>query len=151
MATDDDIRADHAWIWAEWPRAASTSDQAALIALYAADAVLESPLVPTILDDRDHGILRGRDQIRRFLDEGARRRPNPLVRWYRTDQWFSAADTLVWEYPRETPQGDQIALVEVMQTGGGLIRNHRIYWGWSGCQLIAPALARRAAGGGEAG
>jgi hypothetical protein len=26
---------------------------------------------------------------------------------------------------------------------GGLIAYHRIYWGWKGCTLIAPALSRR--------
>jgi len=54
--------ADHERIWAEWHRAASTSDQAALIALYADDAILESPLVPAILDDMPEGILHGRRQ-----------------------------------------------------------------------------------------
>ncbi|ARB46988.1 nuclear transport factor 2 family protein [Alloalcanivorax xenomutans] len=134
--------ADHERIWAEWHRAASTSDQAALIALYADDAILESPLVPAILDDMPEGILRGRAAIKRFLDEGARRRPNPLVRWYRTDVWFSQGDTLIWEYPRQTDEGDQIDLVEVMEIREGKIQHHRIYWGWKGCTLIAPVLSR---------
>lgn len=133
---------DHARIWAEWHRAARSSDQAALIALYAEDAILESPLVPAILDDKPDGVLRGRDEIRRFLDEGARRRPNPLVRWYRSDVWFSVGDTLIWEYPRQTPDGDQIDILEVMTIAVGKIRHQRIYWGWKGCSLIAPALAR---------
>jgi hypothetical protein len=52
---------------------------------------------------------------------------------------------LVWEYPRQAPDGDQVDLVEVMEIGGGLILHHRIYWGWKGCGLIAPALSRLAA------
>lgn len=134
---------DHAYIWAEWHRAASSSDQMALIALYATDAVLESPLVPAILEDKTDGILRGREEIKRFLDEGARRRPNPLVRWHRTDAWFSLGDTLIWEYPRQTPDGDQVDILEVMNIRDREIRHHRIYWGWKGCMLIAPSLAER--------
>ena len=131
---------EHAYIWAEWHRAASTSDQRALINLYADDAVLESPLVPAILSEKTEGILRGHDEIKRFLDEGAKRRPNPLVRWYRTDRWFSVGDTLIWEYPRETPDGDQLDILEVMEIRNGKIQHQRIYWGWKGCSLIAPAL-----------
>ncbi len=138
---------DHARIHAEWHRAASQRDGAALIALYADDAVLESPLVPTILDDKENGVLRGRDEIRRFLEAGARSRPIDLVRWYRSDEYFSAGSTLIWEYPRETPDGDQVEIVEVMEIADGLIQHHRIYWGWKGCALIAPKLARSAAAG----
>ncbi|GKX58065.1 nuclear transport factor 2 family protein [Leminorella grimontii] len=133
---------EHARIWAEWHRAASTSDQAALINLYADDAILESPLVPAILDEKSDGILRGRKEIKRFLDEGAKRRPNPLVRWYRSDRWFSVGDTLIWEYPRQTPDGEQLDILEVMEIRNGKIQHQRIYWGWKGCSLIAPTLAQ---------
>jgi hypothetical protein len=78
-----------------------------------------------------------------FLEAGARSRPIDLVRWYRFDTYFSAGSTLVWEYPRETPDGDQV-IVEVMNIVGGLIKHHRIYWGWKGCSLIAPKLQRLA-------
>jgi hypothetical protein len=51
----------------------------------------------------------------------------------------------MWEYPHETPDGDQVEIVEVMNIVGGLIKHHRIYWGWKGCSLITPkfAAARR--------
>jgi steroid delta-isomerase len=134
--------AHHARIYAEWHRAASTKDGAALIALYAEDAVLESPLVPALLDDKADGVLRGRDEIRRFLEAGARSRPIDLVRWHRSDRFFSSGSTLVWEYPRETPEGDQVEIVEVMDIVDSLIKHHRIYWGWKGCTLLAPSLKR---------
>jgi len=134
---------DHARIHAEWHRAASTRDGAALLALYAEDAVLESPLVPAILDDKIDGVLRGKAEIARFLGQGARSRPIGLVRWHRSTTWFSSGQTLVWEYPRETPDGDQVDILEVMDIADGLIRAHRIYWGWKGCTLIAPTLTRR--------
>ena len=140
--TDTIHQRDYARIHAEWHRAASQRDGAALIALYADDAVLESPLVPAILKDRSEGVLRGKAEIARFLEAGACSRPIDLVRWYRSDVYFSAGSTLIWEYPRETPDGDQVEIVEVMEIADGLIRHHRIYWGWKGCNLLAPHLVR---------
>jgi hypothetical protein len=49
----------------------------------------------------------------------------------------------MWEYPRATPDGEQIDIMEVMEIDASLIQAHRIYWGWKGCLQIAPALARR--------
>ena len=127
----------------EWHERARRLDTEGLLALYAADAVLESPLVPAILDDKSDGVLRGHGELRRFFGEGARRRPNDLVRWYRTGEWLTdGRRLLIWEYPRQAPDGDQVDLVEVMEIAAGLIRHHRIYWGWKGCSLIAPALSR---------
>lgn len=133
---------DHAYIHREWHRAASTRDTAALIALYADDALLESPLVPAIIDGKRDGVLRGKTEIARFLEAGAASRPIDLVRWHRSDTFFSNGATLVWEYPRVTPEGDQVEIVEVMEIADRLIRHHRIYWGWKGCLLVAPKLAQ---------
>ena len=112
-------------------------------ALYADDAELESPLVPVILG-RDSGVLRGRAEILAFLEEGSRRRPNELVRWYRDGRYLAAGKLLVWEYPRQTPDGSQVDILELMELDDdGKIRRHRIYWGWFGTQmLIASALAK---------
>ena len=75
--------------------------------------------------------------------EGTRRRPNDLVRWYRDGCYFVTGDTLVWEYPRQTPDGDQVDILEVMRLEGGKIKHHRIYWGWFGTQMLtASALAK---------
>jgi len=133
---------DHANIHAEWHRAATTRDTPALIALYADDAILESPLVPAILDDKSDGVLCGKEEIARFLEAGARKRPIDFVRFHRSGTYFSSGNTLIWEYPRETPDGDQVEIVEVMEIADALIRHHRIYWGWKGCLLIASKLVR---------
>lgn len=141
-----------------WHERARARDTEGLLALYEEDAVLESPLVPAILDDVPSGVLRGHRELRRFFDEGARRRPDHLVRWHRTGRWLTdGRRLLVWEYPRETPDGDQVDLVEVMEVAGGLIRHHRIYWGWFGTALLlrsavakASARARPAVAGGAA-
>ena len=99
-------------IYQQWHDHARNRDTAALIGLYAEDAVFESPLVPVIMHT-DSGMLRGRERILAFLEEGTRRRPNELVRWYRTGQYLVAGDTLVWEYPRQTPDGDQIDILDL--------------------------------------
>ena len=77
----------------------------------------------------------------RFLSEGAQRRPNELVKLYRTGEYLTDGRMLVWEYPRETPDGEQIDILELMIIEQGLIAQHRIYWGWKGCQHISGALA----------
>ena len=130
-------------IYEQWHQAAKNRDTAALIVLYADDAELESPLVPVILG-RDSGVLRGRAEILAFLEEGSRRRPNELVRWYRDGRYLAAGRLLVWEYPRQTPDGSQVDILELMELDDdGKIRRHRIYWGWFGTQmLIASALAK---------
>nr|WP_314549191.1 nuclear transport factor 2 family protein [uncultured Ottowia sp.] len=135
---------DAEFIYARWHEAARSRDVPALLALYAEDAELESPLVPVILN-RASGVLRGHAQIREFLEEGTRRRPNEFVRWHRDGRFLSAGGLLVWEYPRATPQGEQIDILEFMELQGRLIQRHRIYWGWFGTQtLIASALRKQA-------
>lgn len=124
--------------WHDYARTNAVDD---LAGLYAPDAVLESPLVPAILDTPS-GILHGRVEIEHFLREGTKRRPNPLVRWYRTGEYFYKNNTLIWEYPRQTPEGDQVDILEIMELDDDSIKNHRIYWGWLGCRLIAPSLAK---------
>lgn len=126
----------HAHIFTEWHRAARAADTPALLALYAPDAVLESPLVPAILDDMAEGVLCGHAALARFFAEGARRRPNERVRWWRSGQWASLGPLLIWEYPRATPDGEQVDILEVMEIADGLIRHHRIYWGWFGIRLL---------------
>ena len=123
-------------IYRDWHEHAKNRDTEKLIALYADDAVLESPLVPAIMN-RDSGILRGKSEILAFLEEGARRRPNEVVRWYREDgRFFTGGDTLIWEYPHQTPDGGQVDILELMQLSDGLIARHRIYWGWFGTQML---------------
>ncbi len=93
---------------------------------------------------QDSGVLRGRAEILAFLQEGTRRCPNELVRWYRTGQYFVAGDTLVWEYPRHTPDGNQVDILELMQIQNSKIQAHRIYWGWFGMQmLIQSAVSKK--------
>ena len=132
MSSDAEIRR----IYERWHETARAGDVEGLAALYAEDALFESPLVMAILDGRPDGVLRGKKELRHFLEEGTRRRPNHLVRWYRTGLFFSNGRQLIWEYPRETPDGDQVDLIEMMDIEAGLIRHHRVYWGWFGFRLL---------------
>ena len=90
----------------QWHERAISRDTEGLLALYAKEAVLETPLVQAISDGRKSGILHGHREIRPFFEEGARRRPNALVRWHRTGKWLTDGERLlVWEYPRHAPGG----------------------------------------------
>jgi hypothetical protein len=122
-------------IYEQWDLFARTGAIAELLDLYADDAVFESPLVPAILD-QPSGALRGRAELEHFFTEGVRRRPNELVRWHRTGFYLCDGHTLVWEYPRETPHGDQVDLLEFMQIADGRIKTHVVYWGWVGTGLL---------------
>lgn len=131
------------YLYHAWHDAAKSRDTDALIALYHDDAELESPLVPIIMQ-RTNGTLRGKAEIRAFLAEGARRRPNEWVRWYRDAHYYTGGDILIWEYPRQTPNGNQVDILELMLHRDGKIYRHRIYWGWFGTQmLIKSALTKQ--------
>ena len=85
--------------------------------------------------NQESGVVRGRESVRAFLDRartsgatsGDARAP---MHWWREERFFSAGDTLIWEYPRVTPWGDQMDIVEVMVIADGLIVHHKVYWGW---------------------
>ena len=79
-----------------------------------------------------------------FFEAGARKLSNDLAKWYRTGLFFSNGRQLTWEYPRETPDGDQVDLVEVMDIANGLIASHRVYWGWVGFKTLVAAMNKPA-------
>jgi steroid Delta-isomerase len=138
-------------IYDRWQEAIVQKDIDSLIALYAEDALFETPAILVTLTDRTQGILRGRSEIRPFFEAGFRKLGSELGRWYRTGLFFSNGRQLTWEYPRETPQGDQVDLVEVMDVANGLIAHHRVYWGWVGFQTLVAALNKPAKTQAEAG
>jgi hypothetical protein len=138
--------ADCVRIYEQWHEYTRARQAEKLIDLYADDAIVETPLVSAILDHKTEGVLRGRAEIKQFFDEGLRRRPDDLLRWYRTGLFFTNGKVLTWEYPRTTPHGDQIDLVEIMDIEAGKIKHHRIYWGWFGFQhLLKNAISKATA------
>lgn len=128
-------RADAQFVHDEWDRRTRAHDIDGLLELYLPDAVLESPLVPRIMDTTS-GVLAGHRQLREFFERGTRGRPNELVRFHRSGQFLFADGRLFWEYPRQTPDGDQVDIAEVMDLHGQRIAHHRIYWGWFGTPLL---------------
>jgi steroid Delta-isomerase len=123
-------------VYEQWHATVVNRDIDGLMALYAEDAIFETPLILVTLPDRTQGILRGKAEIGAFFDTAFRNNQNGLGRWYRTGTFFSNGRQLVWEYLRETPQGDQADLVEVMDIAHGLIAHHRVYWGWVGFKAL---------------
>jgi hypothetical protein len=120
-------------IYHEWDEALGRKDIDAAMKLYAADIVLESPLVRHLLGGAE-GIVRGRDNLRDFVKLVFASAP-PLRRRHR-EGFFTDGRRLMWEYPRAAPDGPQMDLVEVMDITDGLIRRHCVYWGWLGVRVL---------------
>jgi hypothetical protein len=54
----------------------------------------------------------------------------PPARQRYREGFFTDGRKLMWEYPRATPDGEQMDFVEVMEINDdGLIARHCVYWG----------------------
>jgi ketosteroid isomerase-like protein len=120
-------------VYREWDRAWSNNDLEAMLALYSEDATLESPLIPHLIGG-NKGICHGREEIRKLLETAAPRKPE--TRTFYRKGYFTDGRMLVWEYPRATPDGEQMDFLEIMEVENGLIQYHRVYWGWRGFEVI---------------
>jgi predicted SnoaL-like aldol condensation-catalyzing enzyme len=114
-------------VYRRWDEALGNKDLEASLSLYADDATIESPLVRHLLGTNE-GIVRGKDALRAFITKVFQTNPPQRKRF--KQGVFTDGRVLTWEYPRATPDGDQMDLVEVMEIEDGLIRRHRVYWGW---------------------
>jgi steroid delta-isomerase len=132
-------------VYERWHDSVVARDLDGLMALYAEDAILESPLIVAVMKNRAEGILRGKAEIGPFFGAAFRKPQGGLGRWYRSGTFFSNGRQLTWEYPRQTPEGDQVDLVEVMDIAGELISHHRVYWGWVGFKALVAAMDKPAA------
>jgi steroid delta-isomerase len=143
--TSEDFAAACQRIFEEWDAAARSGDMAAMAALYADDCRFETALVPVILPAKRDGVLRGKAELVEFLDKAVANRPDSVLTWYRTGRPLTdGVRCLAWEYPRETPDGEQSDVAEFMEIEEGRIAAHRVYWGWKSAMMIAPALVRAA-------
>jgi len=120
-------------IYKEWDDALSKLDVDRIIALYSPDVTFESPLVRHLFKT-DRGVLHGRDEVKKLFGELAKTQP-PTRKFYRK-RYFSDGRTLMWEYRRQSPAGDQQDFVEVMEIEDGLIKRHCVYWGWFGVRVL---------------
>jgi hypothetical protein len=114
-------------VFTEWDDALGAKDVDAAIALYQPDATLESPLLCHLLGTKE-GVVRGREDLRRFVSKVFAHQPAKRRR-YRAG-FLTDGSRLVWEYPRQSPDGEQMDIVEMMEICDGLIAHHRVYWGW---------------------
>lgn len=140
MTTND--QAHH--IYHKWDEYARSGEFDALLSLYAQDGTIESPLVP-ILMKRESGVCRGHSEMRAFFEIAFNHRPNAIFHFYRNGRYHFDGKTLIWEYPRETSDQEQIDLMEVMELENGLIQRHKVYWGFRGVsELLRSQLAKSA-------
>jgi ketosteroid isomerase-like protein len=119
-------------IFEAWDAALGAKDLDASMALYQPDATLESPLVRHLLGG-DEGIVRGRENLRAFVEKVFALEP-PERRRFRVG-FLSDGSRVTWEYPRQADGGEQMDIVEVMEIRDRLIENHRVYWGWYSVRL----------------
>lgn len=133
-------------IYELWDKYLREGDMEGMASIYADDATVQSPLVPTFFGS-GKGIARGKAEILLFLKETVKRRPEDKVHWHR-DGYLWNGKTLIWEYPAETPYGHyQVDLAECMDLEGGLIKRHRIYWGWFAVEMMKESTVRKALDG----
>ena len=97
-------------VYRDWDAALHAKDVEAAVALYAEDVQLESPLVRHLTGSQ-RGIVQGRDDLRDFIRIVFAR--TPTSRGHHRSGFFTDGRKLIWEYPRETPEGDQMDFVEV--------------------------------------
>lgn len=109
----------------EWDAALSKNDVPGILALYGENAELQSPLAPHLMS-QDKGICRGKAELKEFFEILVKRKPK-VREFYRT-KYFTDGRTVMWEYPHDTPTGEQTDFVEVMEIENGLIQKHRVYW-----------------------
>src|SRR5690348_15079636 len=126
--TSTTTRQDIERIYRAWDDALGKRDLEASLALYADDASIESPLVQHLMKRRD-GIVRGKDALREFITRVFATNPPQRKRF--KQGFFTDGRVLTWEYPRESPDGEQMDLVEVMEIQTGHIHPHLGYWSWN--------------------
>ena len=120
-------------IYKLWDEALGKRDLEASLALYAEDASIESPLVCHLMKTPE-GVVQGKADLRTFITRVFQTNPPQRKRF--KQGFFSDGRVLTWEYPRQSPEGDQMELVEVMDIADGLIRRHRVYWGWYALSVL---------------
>ena len=135
----DNTQAQVRRVYEEWHAGVNGHDIPRVIALYAEHATLESPAILAIYPHLEDGILRGRSEIEKFFTKTSTALSKEFRELYRSDLFLSTGNLLTWEYPRKTPAGEQVDLVESMDIEDGLIVYHRVYWGWKGFQALVAA------------
>ena len=120
-------------IYRLWDEALGKKDIEASLSLYADDGSIESPLVQHLMNTKE-GIVQGKERLREFIARVFQTNPPQRKRF--KQGYFTDGCVLTWEYPRVSPEGEQMDLVEVMEIENGLIKRHRVYWGWYALNVL---------------
>jgi hypothetical protein len=99
-------------IYNEWNDALAAKNIDSLSKLYNEDATLESPLVRHLLKTEE-GVCRGREEIRKLMTVLFQCQPE--IRRFHRKNFFTDGKNIIWEYPRQSPEGEQMDFVEVME------------------------------------
>src|ERR1700722_17577719 len=91
-------------IYNEWNDALAAKNIDSLSKLYNEDATLESPLVRHLLKTEE-GVCRGREEIRKLLTVLFQCQPE--IRRFHRKNFFTDGKNIIWEYPRQSPEGEQ--------------------------------------------
>ena len=134
LVTGNEAQIRH--IYEKWHETVTARDLEGVLALYAEDATMETPAVLALLDGSQDAILKGRSEIRKLFANFFQVFGREFGELYRTGLFFADGRLLTWEYPRKTPQGEQVDLFESMDIENGLIVYHRVYWGWQGLKAL---------------
>src|ERR1700742_2016622 len=98
-------RQDIERIYRAWDEALGKKDLEASLSLYAVDASIESPLVQHLLR-QGSGIVQGKDNLRKFITRVFETTPPQRKRF--KQGFFTDGRVVTWEYPRVSPDGDQM-------------------------------------------
>ncbi len=138
MSTPEQIRN----VYDRWHEGFSRNDLPAIMSLYAEHAVIETPTVLSIYPNAKDGVLHGRAAIEELFGRVLQNISGEFKELFRTGLFLANGNLLMWEYPRLTPSGEQIDLVESMDIEDGLIVYHRVYWGWRGYKALESTATR---------
>lgn len=113
-------------------------DLESIVALFAEDATLESPLAPRLLKSAD-GLLRGRDAIRHMvralLEQG--------TPWGKHEAPIIQGNKAAIEFRGAAADGEQFYSVDIIEVKGGKIQSLRAYAGWRPLAVLKEKEDRR--------
>jgi ketosteroid isomerase-like protein len=109
----------------EFDAAWARNDLEGIVALFAEDASLESPLVTRLLK-RSDGVLHGRDQIREMV-RALQEQGTP---WGKHEGPIIQGNRAALEFRSAPSDGEQFYSVDIIEVKHGKIQSLRAYSGW---------------------
>jgi ketosteroid isomerase-like protein len=106
-------------------------DLEGVVALFAQDATLESPLVPRLLN-RKEGVLHGRDEIREIV-RALMQRGTP---WGKHEPPIIRGHTVALEFRGPPAEGEPFFSVDIIDVEDGKIQSLRAYSGWHALKAV---------------